>query len=327
MRALTYYLSEWPYILTISIAVYLSFEYWRFPDLTIESSFTAGMVSTYLAFSSQHDSLALLILLMILFPAGYALSTWLLAFANLPPLFAGLLVMLGAYTVNFLANGGEVSKGGFLNEAKLPGFLRTGSWNTLEKFFLLYIALSILIIIILHLFSKSKLAIKLHLSRRANDPLVPVAAGIKYYPHLFICMIIYNLVSFIGGVGFALSNDISGVSFLGAITPGLACMFIVRGFKEYVSVPSKTRSRAEGLNKLTSLALRGSDSLTFILIVLVILSGVITLMRFWVRDWAKGQMGLLNAYTAIGTFVVWALISGVAKLMGKRIRYGKANDY
>src|SRR5688572_14370417 len=51
---LTYYFGEWPYIFTIGLAVYLSFEYWDFPDLTIESAFTAGMVSTFLAFKLRY---------------------------------------------------------------------------------------------------------------------------------------------------------------------------------------------------------------------------------------------------------------------------------
>lgn len=323
------YLGEWPYILIISISVYLSFEYWRFPDLTIESSFTAGMVSTYIAFTNEHFPPPIWLAILVLLPLLYAGCTWLLAFFNLPPLFAGLLVVLGAYTANFLLNNKQVSETGFLHRyaAKLPGFWRPGSINTVEKFFLLYFGLALIVMLFLIFVSKSRLGMRLYLSRRTKDPIVPDAIGINPYSHLFICMCVYNVIAYIGGVGLALSTDTSAVTFLGTITPGLACMFIVKAAKDYISAPSKVNARTVHTGRFSAFFLHKSDQLWFILVVLFVLSALITLARFKFRDLSKAEIGLLNAYTAFGTFLVWAAITGFAKFMGKKVRHGTAGNY
>jgi ABC-type uncharacterized transport system permease subunit len=323
------YFGEWPYILIISIAVYLSFEYWRFPDLTIESSFTAGMVATYIAFTNEQLSPLVWLIILVSLPLIYAGCTWLLAFLNLPPLFAGLLVVLGAYTANFLLNNKQVSETGFIhdNGTKLADFLKPGSINTVEKFFLLYFVLAAFIILFLVFLSRSKLGMRLYLSRRTKDPLVPDALGIRQYSHLFLCMCTYNVIAYIGGIGFALSTDTSAVTFLGTITPGLACMFIVKAAKDYVSAPSKVNARIGHTGRISGAILRKSDSLWFILVVLLVLSGLIALARFKFRDLANAEIGLLNAFTAFGTFLVWAAITGFAKFLGKKVRNGAAGNF
>lgn len=322
----TYLFYEWPYIIAMSIAVYLSFEYWRFPDLTVESSFTAGMVGVYWALTqTKLDPHLSFFLFLVFIPLIYSLLTWGLTLLSLPSLFAGLLVLLGTYTINFLANGSDIAQGGFLVDSNrsLPAYLRSGKFNPVDKGFFISIAIAISIVVVLHFFSKTVLAVKLHMSRRALDPLVPVAADINYYLYLFIGMWIYNTVAFLGGMGFALGSDISAVGFLGAITPGLTCTFIVKGIREYISVPSRRISRSKNVNRFSKAALQKSDSLTFVLIVLVLLSAVITLLRFEVRDLVKGRVGLLNAVTAIGTVVVWVVISLIARALGKRVGYAK----
>lgn len=322
------YFGEWPYIFIISIAVYLSFEYWRFPDLTIESSFTAGTVAAYIAFTNGHRPLVWLTLLLVL-PVLYAGGTWVLARLQLPPLFAGLLVVLMAYSFNFWLNDRQVNQGGFLRDygSKLPRFLQPGSINTVEKFFVFYFVLALSVILLLVALSRSKLGMKIYLSRRTKDPAVPDAIGINHYLYLFLCMCTYNVVAYIGGVGFALSSDTSAVSLLGAITPGLACMFIVKAAKDYISAPSKVNAPAARAGRLSGLFLQKSDSLWFILLVLFLLSGLVAWARFQSRNIFKAEIGLLNALTAVATFAVWAAVAGFAYLLGKKVQHGGVSNY
>ena len=242
MNDLILHLGEWPWIFVMALAVYLSFEHWNFPDLTIESTFTAGMTTVY--FVSKMDvPVASRVLLVI--ALGFAiclvlsLATWALAMLRFPALFAGLVVMLSAYSLNYHLNGGALSQQLQIRTDDLPSWLRFSGLNASEHYFLLSVVSGILVAIMIWMFDRSIRGRRLWISRRTIESDVPHALGINAPSRLYISMVVYNLVAFVGGLGFALQNAYSGVSFVGAIAPGIACMFILRAAKNYAASPSR----------------------------------------------------------------------------------------
>ncbi|GEK09022.1 hypothetical protein PPE03_12710 [Pseudoalteromonas peptidolytica] len=180
------------------------------------------------------------------------------------------------------------------------------------------LAIAFLIAIIAAFIDKIRLGKSIFLSRRIADRSVAKSLGLNSSLLLLYSMIIYNSIGMMGGVLFASSNNLSSVSFLGAIAPGLAAMFIVKAAKEYATLPSnrKLSSTASGFSHWI---VKKTDSIGFIVVLLVILSVVITLVRFKLREFEM-SLGMLNAFTAIGTFFVWGLIGVVAQLSGKSVK-------
>lgn len=316
MDTLLLYLDEWPWIFTLSVAAFLSFDYWRLPDLTIESAFTAGMASLFLASThsvSGGGFLVLLGLLLLAVPTFLSLATWSLYMLRLPSLFAGLVVTLGAYTLNFHLNGAQASQQIYVSWQ----MFRISGLDTSAHFLLFALLWSGLIAVVLGVFTTRTIGVRIFLSRRTVEPVVPDAIGINGPLSTLLAMIVYNIIAFTGGVGFALKTSMTSVSMLGAIIPGLACMFILQAIRGLLATPT-LGAAPQTRGALTNWLIRKSDSIWILLLSLALLSAITSVLRMAARDYANG-VAMLNAYTAIGIFLMWALMSGVGFLMGKRI--------
>lgn len=327
MNNLILCLGDWPWIFTISIAVYLAFEHWRFPDLTIEGSFTAGMTATYFAFNHESDPkigvelpfppVLIVVLFSLIISLLLSVLTWLMA-RSTPALFAGLIVTLSAYTINFFINGQETSK--MVYQAfPIPRLLRYLAQSAGDLMFWLSCVLLALTIVFLIFFSqRSSYYTQITLARRTNEAAVTAAIGMSNAYLLLVAMLIYNLISFYGGVGLALLNNQSSVSFLGAISPGLFCMFIVRQVRLWSAAPVVSGAVRQP-SRATRFLLQRSDSLPFILTAIGLASFLLVMVRFVVMRFYAAP-GLLNAFTAFATFAVWGVFGLIAKRAGKEIR-------
>ena len=319
------YLDEWPWIFTISIAAFLSFDYWRLPDLTIESAFTAGMASVFIASTKGSNGgqfLAFLILLFLGIPAFLSFVTWSLSLLRFPSLFAGLVVTLGAYTLNFKLNGGQTSQEIHVN---WPQVLNFTSLDKSARFYLLALLLALVMAVIVGVFATRRIGFRIFLARRTIEPVVSESIGINGSLATFVAMIVYNLIAFTGGVGFALTSSQTSVSMLGAIIPGLACMFILRAIRGLLAAPASGMLQKKRRSSVSWLIQR-SDSIWMLLAGLALLSAVTAALRMTARNAAHG-VAMLNAYTAIGILVVWVLVSFVGYLMGKRISSNSNADF
>ena len=224
--------------------------------------------------------------------------------------------MLSAYSLNYHLNGGALSQQLQIRTDDLPSWLRFSGLNASEHYFLLSVVSGILVAIMIWMFDRSIRGRRLWISRRTIESDVPHALGINAPSRLYISMVVYNLVAFVGGLGFALQNAYSGVSFVGAIAPGIACMFILRAAKNYAASPSRRFIRGNQKPFMRKL-IRAADSSWFLVLILAILAVFISLMRFTVAGMTSH--GMLNAYTAIGTVGVWCCVALVAFLMGKQV--------
>lgn len=89
----------------LSVGVYITFRILNVPDLTVDGSFTLGVVLSSVAVAAGHPFLALLLALL-----GGALAGCVTGFlqtkAKIHPILAGILTMSGLYTVNITILGG-----------------------------------------------------------------------------------------------------------------------------------------------------------------------------------------------------------------------------
>jgi len=90
----------------VAIGVYLTLRVLSFPDLTVDGSYTlGGATAAILIVKGMNPFLAIMTAMMIGFCAGAVtglLNTWL----RLPALLAGILMMVGLYSVNLRVMGG-----------------------------------------------------------------------------------------------------------------------------------------------------------------------------------------------------------------------------
>jgi putative ABC transport system permease protein len=306
---------EWPWILAISIATYLSFERWRFPDLTIEGAFSAGMASSYFAaVSGDHPPgrFFLLLIAALAIPAILATACWTLARLRFPSLLAGLVVMLSAYSMNFVLNGNSVSQ-----QLPINAYFRSNeAMARFEAGFGVALALSLLLAVVALLLDRSRLGNRLLLARQTRNPDVVTALGINAPLTLLMGMIVYNGVAFLGGVAFAFQEQVTGLSFIGAISTGLASTFLLRSLVSIASAPSR-RPLLPSVDRLLRFFLGLPNSLLPVMVALVILSGLTTFVRVSAREYAS--LGMLNALTAAGTITLWLVVSALGSALGKRV--------
>lgn len=89
----------------LAVGVYITFRILNIPDLTVDGSFTLGVVLSSVAVTAGHPFLALLLALV-----GGALAGCITGFlqtkAKIHPILAGILTMSGLYTVNITILGG-----------------------------------------------------------------------------------------------------------------------------------------------------------------------------------------------------------------------------
>lgn len=89
----------------LAVGVYITFRILNIPDLTVDGSFTLGIVLSSVAVAAGHPFLALLLSLAGGAAAG-CITGFLQTKAKIHPILAGILTMSGLYTVNITVLGG-----------------------------------------------------------------------------------------------------------------------------------------------------------------------------------------------------------------------------
>lgn len=89
----------------LAVGVYITFRILNIPDLTVDGSFTLGVVLSSVAVAAGHPFLALLLSLVGGAIAG-CITGFLQTKAKIHPILAGILTMSGLYTVNITILGG-----------------------------------------------------------------------------------------------------------------------------------------------------------------------------------------------------------------------------
>ncbi len=296
---------ELPYIFFISLAVYLAFEHWNFPDLTIEGSFIGGMAITAFVFNGgfviQNGFLILLMVGLIVFT--YSIITFVLNWLEMPSLLSGLLTLFIAYYVNYKLNGSEIAVAIYDGNNYKP---IDGINNTSEFFWWFGLFASIILSAILILLDNTRIGAKMRLSRNTPSILVSRSANLNSKLMLFFCLLTFNFVACIGGVMKSLSDNFSGIEIFGLITPGLACMFFVKLMKHINSTPKRHITSGLTIMQHPSKLIVWADSLFAVIIFLFIISIALTLIRYFIVYYGiAADTSLINAFTGILIIVLW----------------------
>jgi putative ABC transport system permease protein len=293
---------ELPYIFFISLAVYLAFEHWNFPDLTIEGSFIAGMAVTAYAFKEGYG-FSMIVLLSLFVVIFYSFITFTLHWFEMPSLLSGLLTLFIAFWLNYTFNGKEIAVSVYdaINYRPFGDKI-----NTSETYWWISLAMALIISIILIILDRTRTGATMRISRNTPSDLVPRSANMNSLLLLFICMVIFNFVACLGGMMKALSDNFSGIEMFGLISPGLACMFLVKILKHRYSTPK--RRMGQGLTVVIShrKVIRLADSLLAVILFLFIVSTLLSMLRYYiVSSGLAVDTSLINAFTGIFIIILW----------------------
>jgi len=314
-------LVELPLILSLSFAVYLSFEYWRFPDLTIETVFVSGMVASYLGTGLGNSVLAEFLWTLffaIVFVGTYSFLTLSLFLFRFPPLFAGLIVLLFGFSVNFFLNGQQASQSMLGSEIIILVKDRSSD-GTLTPLWLMGLGLTLTVIGAVFVFDKTKTGAKLRLLRQIDNKELVASLSRRPIGYLWIAMLVYNFVAVTGGIAWGLSNAFSHVESLGLVTVGLATMFLVRAIRSVAAAPTRTR-RNGGSRKLGEAVLVKTDSLMWIFVIVVLSSLALSIGRFFINGIpAFAYPGAANALTAASIIVIWIAVIAFGSMLGRQL--------
>ncbi len=210
----------------VAIGVYLTFRVLSFPDLSVDGTFPLGAaVAAVLIVAGINPFLATLCAFFSGLGAG--LITGLLnTKLRLPALLAGILVMVGLYSVNLRIMGGaNVS---LLREVtafdKVAGLLRLGS-GSIEVSISLALVIAIIVFLILNWFLRTEIGLALR-ATGDNEQMVRALGSDTNKNILLGCAISNGLVALAGAV-VAQGQGFADVGMgIGMIVMGLASVII-----------------------------------------------------------------------------------------------------
>jgi putative ABC transport system permease protein len=210
----------------VAIGVYLTFRVLSFPDLSVDGTFPLGAaVAAVLIVAGINPFLATLCAFCSGLGAG--LITGLLnTKLRLPALLAGILVMVGLYSVNLRIMGGaNVS---LLREVtafdKVAGLLRLGS-GSIEVSISLALVIAIIVFLILNWFLRTEIGLALR-ATGDNEQMVRALGSDTNKNILLGCAISNGLVALAGAV-VAQGQGFADVGMgIGMIVMGLASVII-----------------------------------------------------------------------------------------------------
>ncbi len=210
----------------VAIGVYLTFRVLSFPDLSVDGTFPLGAaVAAVLIVAGVNPFLATLCAFFSGLGAG--LITGLLnTKLRLPALLAGILVMVGLYSVNLRIMGGaNVS---LLREVtafdKVAGLLRLGS-GSIEVSISLALVIAIIVFLILNWFLRTEIGLALR-ATGDNEQMVRALGSDTNKNILLGCAISNGLVALAGAV-VAQGQGFADVGMgIGMIVMGLASVII-----------------------------------------------------------------------------------------------------
>lgn len=206
----------------LALGVFLSFRSLNMPDLTVDSSFTLGAAVSVIMSVSGHPFLGLLIAFIAGGGAG-CITGLLHTKLEIQPLLAGILTMLGLYSINLKVMGGK---------ANIPLLNKPTVYTVFEKIVpgdysrLIFAALILISILLLfYLFLKTRLGFVLR-ATGDNDQMVR-SLGVNTDFIILIGMALSNGLVSLSGALIAQEQSFVDVGMgIGMVVIGLASVII-----------------------------------------------------------------------------------------------------
>lgn len=206
----------------MALGVFISFRTLNMPDLTVDGSFVLGAAVSAMLCSQGQPSAGLLLAIMAGSLAG-CVTALLHTKLKIQPLLAGILVMLGLYSINLRVMD---------NRANIPLINKTTVFNLLqgtpvETYAKLIIpsAILLLVLVLLFLFLKTKLGFVLR-ATGDNDQMVR-ALGVNTDSTILIGLALANALVGLSGALIAQYQSFADVSMgIGMVIIGLASVII-----------------------------------------------------------------------------------------------------
>lgn len=206
----------------LALGVFLSFRSLNMPDLTVDSSFTLGAAVSVIMSVSGHPFLGLLIAFIAGGGAG-CITGLLHTKLEIQPLLAGILTMLGLYSINLKVMGGK---------ANIPLLNKPSVYSVFEKIvpgdysrLILAALLLICILLLFYVFLKTRLGFVLR-ATGDNDQMVR-SLGVNTDFIILIGMALSNGLVSLSGALIAQEQSFVDVGMgIGMVVIGLASVII-----------------------------------------------------------------------------------------------------
>lgn len=302
-------LAETPWIGALGLACYLGFRYWYLSDISVEASFSGGMIAAFQV-STSDAPLATLAFCALVSIGSAVLANCVQVAIGIPRLFAGLIALLALYSLNFWLLGKRSTQAVALSPS-LDALLGTRSVSTLFAVFVVCFAMVLVVS-----FDRSSPGLRCRLHHQTTD----TAVANTYASRAWALPAAYALchwLAWVGGLAFALQNRLAANSLFGYLSSGLACMFVVAALRMWLAQPSRAKA-GRVREYLSTQLLRSSDHLAVVAMIVWFCASVISLVRFELRGLAAGRIGVLNGFIAGGCVAIWIAIGLGGRAFGKK---------
>ena len=206
----------------MALGVFLSFRTLNFPDLTVDGSFVTGAAFSAILCVSGYPELGLAAALLAGGLAG-CVTALMHTKLEIQPLLAGILVMLGLYSVNLKIMG---------TRANIPLINKTTVFSLLEgtpveEYAQLLIPLAILIILLILLFLFLKTKFGFALRATGDNAQMVRALGVNTDTTILIGMALSNALVALAGALLAQYQSFTDIGMgIGMVVIGLASVII-----------------------------------------------------------------------------------------------------
>jgi putative ABC transport system permease protein len=210
----------------VAIGVYITLRVLAFPDLTVDGSYTLGGATAAVLIASGFNPLfAILVATGAGFCAGMLtglLNTWL----RLPALLAGILMMVGLYSINLRIMGGANIS--LLRDItifnKAADFFGLGS-NSIELSLIVALIIALVVFFVLNWFLRTEMGLALRATGN-NEQMVRGLGSDTNKNILLGCAIANGLVALAGSVVAQAQGFADAGMGIGMIVMGLASVII-----------------------------------------------------------------------------------------------------
>lgn len=206
----------------MALGVFLSFRTLNFPDLTVDGSFVTGAAFSAIFCVGGYPELGLAVALLAGGLAG-CVTALMHTKLEIQPLLAGILVMLGLYSVNLKIMG---------TRANIPLINKTTVFSLLdgtrlEEYAQLLIPLAILIILLLLLFLFLKTKFGFALRATGDNAQMVRALGVNTDTTILVGMALSNALVALAGALLAQYQSFTDIGMgIGMVVIGLASVII-----------------------------------------------------------------------------------------------------
>jgi len=243
--------AELPIWMMVSLGFYLAYRGLKFPDLTVDVSFLAGMAATGCAAITWESSLAGLFLAIVLGATAGAITT-LIYLTNPRPaykLLAGLLVVFGYYSVNYRVLGHRTyavltQQHTFMNA--LTDYEKSVGWESIGVISLaIGFGLLAAQVCALAWFLRTRLGLAIR-AVGSNPRVVRSSSGAKGL-YLLLGLAMSNTIVALGGWLYASLNKTANIAVFGTVIHALAAAIIGEVLVERMPKIKDRRSSAWAL--------------------------------------------------------------------------------